>query len=108
MIVTHSLLAGVLFTIALALVALAASLAFTASHWLKRVLGALMAQIAAILAAFALGAPAPLAIMGLGAWFASMLIGAALLVRLNEDYRTLERAEIDADEAESEAPESAP
>lgn len=99
------LLAGALFATGLLLVALAASLAFTASHWLKRVLGALMAQIAAILATVAIGAPAPLAAVGLGACFAAMLLGAALLVRLHEEYRTLEHAEIDAMETESEPAE---
>jgi len=92
---THALELAVLAG-ALALVALGASAAFTASNVLKRLIGVAIAQVGALTGALALGAPAVLAIGGAGALFAVFALGAAITVRLQESYGAVEGPEIDA------------
>jgi hypothetical protein len=71
----------------------------------KRLIGVLVAMIGALLAAAAAGASLSLIVVGAALTLAYSAIGAALLVRLQESYGTVETFEIDAADAESDTAE---
>lgn len=74
----------------------------------KRLMGVLIAMIGALLAAGAVGAPVALLIAAAALTLAYAAIGAALLVRLQEAYGSIETNEIDAADAESDNLELTP
>lgn len=80
---------------ALALVALGATMAFTSANVIKRLVGVAVAQVGALVGALGLGAPATLALGATGVLFATLTLGAAIAVRLQEDYGAAEGPEID-------------
>lgn len=80
---------------ALALLALGAALALTSGNAAKRAVGMVIAQSGATLGAIALGLPAAGATAMLAIMLASLLIGAAIVVRLQEAYGSVEAPEID-------------
>lgn len=85
-----------------------AASAWTSANALKRLGGLVVAALGAIVALAALGAPQALLIAAAAALFAQIAVGAALLVRLQEDYGGVEIPEIDFADAQSEPPEPAP
>lgn len=96
-----------LLAAALASFAIGAAAVFGARHGLKQVVGLAIAQAGACLGALALGA-VDLALAGLAALFAAVMLGAALIVRLQEAYGGVEGAEIDAADAADEPADDAP
>ncbi len=86
----------VVFAAALFVFALGAVAAFTAGPALKRVLGLFIAETGAALAALALGAPQAFALAGVGVGVAALVIGAALVVRVQERYAAVEIDAVDA------------
>ena len=90
---------------AAALLMIGAVTALSSNNVAKRLAGLLIALIGAVLGLAALGAPGAALIAGLAAVFAQILVGVALLVRLQEAYGVTELAEIDAADAESEPAE---
>lgn len=92
---------------ALALTIGAAVAAWTASGALKRLACLVLAQIGAVLAAAALGAAQAAAIAGIAVAFAQLAVGAALVVRLQEDYGGVDVAQIDSADAADDVPEQA-
>lgn len=91
-----------LFAAALALVAIGATTAWTSSNLIKRVVGLMLAQFGAALAALALGAAQGLAFAAIAAALGGALLGAAFWVRAQEAYRSVEGDEIDAADRQSE------
>ena len=90
---------------AAALLMIGAVTALSSNNVAKRLAGLLIASIGAVLGLAGLGAPEAALIAGLAAVFAQILVGVALLVRLQEAYGVTEFAEIDAADAESEPAE---
>lgn len=74
----------------------------------KRLVGVLLAMIGALIAAAAAGAPSGLLIAAAALTLAYAAIGAALLVRLQEAYGSIESLEIDAADAQSDNLELSP
>jgi multisubunit Na+/H+ antiporter MnhG subunit len=90
---------------AIALLALGAVMALVSANAVKRVAGVALALLGALLGAAAINAPPALALGAIGAAFAHLIIGAAIVVRLQEAYGGVEtRAFDEADEA-AEPPE---
>jgi hypothetical protein len=81
--------------------------AWSSGNATKRVIGAAIALIGAMAGLAALGAPPALLIVGAAVLFAQIVLGAALAVRLQEAYGSLEMSEIDAADAQSEPVERA-
>lgn len=90
---------------ALALLALGASMAFASANVLKRLVGVAVAHVGALTGALGLGAPATLALGGAGALLATLALGAAIAVRLQEGYGAVEGPEIDAADQYDEPPD---
>ncbi len=90
---------------ALALLALGASMAFTSANVLKRLVGVAIAHVGALTGALGLEAPATLALGCVAALFATLTLGAAIVVRLQEDYGAVEGPEIDAADQYDEPPD---
>lgn len=90
---------------AVALTMIGAIAAWAAANALKRLVGLVIALIGAMLAAAALGAPAPFLVAGAGLIFAHLALGLSLLVRLQESYGAVETTEIDAADRKAEAAE---
>ena len=67
----------------------------TSSNAVKRIAGMVIAQSGATLGAIALGLPAAGATAMLAVMLAGLLIGAAIVVRLQEAYGSIEALEID-------------
>ena len=88
-------------------VLIGAATAWRSANATKRLAGLLIASLGALLALAALRAPEAALIAGVAATFAQLLIGAALLVRLQEAYGGVEAADIDAADEASEPPEPA-
>lgn len=84
------------------LLVLGAVLAWTSSNVMKRVAGLLLTLLASVLALAALHAPGAALIGGLVIAFATLALGVALLVRLQEAYGGLDVAAFDAADEESE------
>lgn len=79
--------------------------AWTSTNGAKRLAGVAVALTAALLALAVLGAPVALLIAGAGIAFGQLVIGAALLVRLQESYGGVETPEFDAADGQSETQE---
>lgn len=86
------------------LFALGVAVAWLARDALKRIGGLALLGFAALAAAAAVGAPPALLAGGVGIIFAQIVIGVAIVVRLQEAYGGAEIAEIDAADAASEPP----
>lgn len=82
--------------------------AATGASVTKRLIGVLVALLGAALAAAVVGAPPALLIASAALLLAYAAVGAALLVRLQEAYGSIETAEIDAADAESDNVEIKP
>lgn len=100
-----TLLSRLEFAAAAALLLLGASLAMVSANIVKRVVGVLMALLAALLGLSLLGAPAALLFVGAACAGAVMMLGAALIVRLQETYNSVEAGDLDAADAERDAAE---
>jgi hypothetical protein len=93
-------------------VAFAVSLAGIAGAWAssnaaKRLASLIIALIGSIIAAAVLDAPASALIAGAAVAFALTAVGAAVIVRVQEDYGGIEVADMDAADADSDAQEPA-
>lgn len=91
--------------LAVALLLVGVVTAWTSTNVAKRVGGVVVALTAALIALAVLGAPPALLIAGVGLGFAQLVVGAALLVRLQEGYGGLEAPEFDAADADGEPAE---
>jgi len=96
--------------IAVALVMLlsGAVAAWASANVAKRIVGLLIAHLGAVLALAALGLPDAVLIAGTGVALAHLIIGAALLVRLQEAYGGVEAREFDAADEQTEPTEPTP
>lgn len=91
--------------LSIALLVLGAIVALASANVVKRVSGVLIAHIGAILGAAAL-VDGPLLIVGVGMMGASLVIGCALIVRLQERYGGVEALDHDIADADSEPREA--
>lgn len=99
------LIERILLAGAVALLVVGAVAAWTSANVAKRVAAIALAHIGAVVALAVLGAPGPALIAGVGAAFAQLTLGVALIVRLQESYGAIEAPEIDAADASSEPTE---
>ncbi|MGE3142346.1 MAG: hypothetical protein AB7L65_03415 [Hyphomonadaceae bacterium] len=90
-----SVLEMLLLALAAAMTAIAAATAWASANVIKRLAALFLAQIGAGLAALALGGPAQIALAALAAALASLTIGAAIAVRMQEAYRSIDSDDID-------------
>lgn len=90
------------FAASVALLMIGAVTAWASTNALKRVAGLMLALIGAILAMAVLGAPGFALLAGVAAAAASLLVGVALLVRLQESYGGVETPEFDLADDQSE------
>lgn len=90
------------FAASVALLMIGAVTAWTSTNVVKRLAGLMIALIGAVLAMAVLGAPGIALIAGVTAALASLLIGLALLVRLQESYGGVETPEFDIADEQSE------
>jgi hypothetical protein len=74
--------------------------AFASAHLVKRLLGVFMMGVGALIVLAALGASLGLALGVAAALAAWTMLGAAILIRLQEDYGGLEAADVETAEAE--------
>lgn len=88
-----------------AMLMLGAVVALTSANVVKRVIGALIVNLAAVLAAGALTDGA-LLIVGVAVLAATLMIGCALLVRLQERYGGVEAFDQDVADADAEPRET--
>jgi hypothetical protein len=93
---------------ALALLICGAVAAFISSNFAKRLIGQALAMAGAITAAAALAAPEALMISAAAVMLAYIAVGAAVLVRVQEAYGSIEADEADRADADSDTPEQAP
>lgn len=96
---------GAVFVIALAFVLLGVSAALAASNALTRLAGVGIALLGAVCAMAALGAPQAAQIVAAAAALAYMLVGAAIVVLVQESYGSIESTALDSADAASEPPE---
>jgi hypothetical protein len=96
--------------VARALVAAAVALAvcgvfaaWVSANIIKRLAALTTALLGALLGAAALGAPDGLLVAGVALGFAQLAVGAAVAVRLQESYSTVETTEINAADAREDA-----
>lgn len=99
------ILHAVIFMVGFAIALLGAALASSASHALKRVVGAVIGFAGAALVLSELGVSEVFLIAASAIAFAHILFGAALVVRLKETYGGLDVADMDAADRESEPKE---
>ncbi|MET0181293.1 MAG: hypothetical protein ABW199_00245, partial [Caulobacterales bacterium] len=92
---------------ALAVIAFGGSVAFTSANAAKRLIGVVVAQSGAALGAIALGLPPAAAIAMLAAMLATLAIGAAISVRMQEDYGAIETPDVNAADRDSEIADDA-
>lgn len=78
---------------------------WTSENIAKRVVGGLIALSGAVLALAVLRMPAAMLMAGVGVAFATMLAGAALLVRAQESYGAIETPALDLADADNDTPE---
>ncbi|MBY0562857.1 MAG: hypothetical protein K2P58_01625 [Hyphomonadaceae bacterium] len=81
--------------------------AWMSANLIKRLVGVAVAHIGAILAAAAVGAPQALLIAGAAIGLATVAVGAAIAVRLQEAHGTVEAGDIDAVDRDADAKEKA-
>ena len=89
--------------IAVALLLCGAFAAWAATNAIKRLAAVTIALVAAIMAGAALSAPDVLLIGVAGVAFAYLVVGAALVVRAQEEYGVVETSEIDSADARDDA-----
>ncbi len=94
--------------VALVLLLSGAVAAWASGNVVKRIVGLLLAHVGAVLALAALGLPDVVLMLGVGVALAHLLIGAALLVRLQEAYGGVEAREFDAADEQTEPTEQTP
>ena len=82
--------------------------AWVSTNAVKRVVALTLALTGAVLGAAALGAPGALLTAGIALGFAQMIVGVAVVVRLQEGYGSVEIPEIDAADARDDAAGPAP
>lgn len=92
---------------AVALAMLGAAAALILPNAIKRVAGLTLAGFGAVGALAVLGAPEGAVLAGVAVTFAYTAIGAAIAVRLQESYGSLEAGEIDAADAGDDAQDRA-
>lgn len=92
---------------AVVLLLIGVAMAWASANTAKRLAGLLIAQLGAMLGLAVLGAPQGAIIAGVALAFAHVLVGAALIVRLQEAYGGVEVAEFDAADEQSEPSEPA-
>lgn len=95
------------FALAFALALSGGAAALLADNAVKRLIGMLVALVAAVPALAVLGAPQPMLFAGVALAFAYTIVGVALIVRAQEDYGADEAPELDAADARDE-PTDAP
>ncbi|GAM98834.1 hypothetical protein U91I_02470 [alpha proteobacterium U9-1i] len=95
------------FAVAVVMLIAGAVAAWTSANIAKRVVGVAIAQIGAVLGAMALGATSAALMAGIVVAMTQLLVGAALLVRLQEGYGGIEAREFDRADDESEPGEPA-
>jgi hypothetical protein len=94
--------------VAVVLLITGAIAAWASANVAKRVVGLLLAHIGAVLGLAVLGLPNVVLLVGAGVALAHLLIGAALLVRLQEAYGGIEAREFDAADDQTEPTEPTP
>ena len=77
--------------------------AWVSTNAAKRIAAVTVAMLGAVLAAAALAAPPSLLIAGAALGFAQLALGAAIVVRLQESYASIEAPEINAADARDDA-----
>ena len=87
---------------AIVLVLTGGVMALASGNAVKRVAGAVLTYFGAVLALAAMAAPSGAMIAGLGLALVTLIIGAAIVVRLQETYGGVELIEIDQADARSE------
>jgi hypothetical protein len=97
-----------LLTAAILLVVTGATAAWSSDNAMKRLAGLVIAGLGSMIALAVLGAPEAALIAGAAAVFAQLAVGAALLVRLQEGYGSIETPDVDLADAQGEAPEQTP
>lgn len=102
------LLTRALFAAALVLLLIGAVAGWAAPNAIKRLAGVALAMLGGILGLAALGAPNALLIAGAAVVFAHLALGAAVVVRLQEDYGAIEAPETDQADRQDDLPERAP
>jgi len=85
-----------LFALAVVMLLLGAVTAWTSANVIKRIAGLVVAMLGALAGLAAFAAPPGMMLVGAAAAFAQIVIGVALIVRLQEAYGGLEAAELDA------------
>ena len=92
-----------LVAVAVALTVCGVFAAWVSTNVIKRLAALTAALLGALLGAAALGAPDVLAIGGAALGLAQLAVGAAVAVRLQESYTTVETPEINAADADEDA-----
>jgi hypothetical protein len=88
---------------AVALVVIGATGAIVAPNIIKRSAGLLISGFGALAGLAALGAPSGAMLAGVAVLFAQTALGAAIAVRLQEGYGSVEAPEVDAADGEDDA-----
>lgn len=102
------LLTRALFAAAVVLLLAGAVAGWTSHNALKRVAGIALAMLGALVSLAALGAPNALLVAAACALFAQLAIGAAVIVRLQEEYGAIEAPETDQADRQDDTPGRAP
>lgn len=87
---------------AIVILFIGAAAALVARNAMKRLMGVIIAGLGAIALLAALGAPNGAVMAAVAALAAQLLIGSAIVVRLQEEYGSMDVADIDAADASSE------
>jgi hypothetical protein len=93
------------FALAIALVLLGVSAAFAAHNAVVRLAGVPIALLGGVCALAALGAPPAALILAAAVGLAYALVGAAIVILLQESYGSVESAALDAADSAAEPPE---
>jgi hypothetical protein len=105
MVTIAAILPSAAFAIAVVLVLLGILSAWTASNAITRLAGVAIALLGGICALAALGAPPSAQIVAGAAAFAYLLVGAAIVVLVQENYGSIEAAALDSADSGAEPPE---
>lgn len=103
MIAANALLEPVLAASAVALLVVGATGALVLGNVIKRLVALLIAGFGALAALAALGAPNGALLAGVVVLFAQTALGAAIAVRLQEEYGTIEAPDVDAADRDDDA-----
>lgn len=95
MVIADPIVARLLLALAVAMLMLGVVTAWASGNVIKRLIGVAVAMLGAIVALGALAAPQSFVIVAAAAVFAQLVLGAALIVRLQEDYGGVEAIEHD-------------